>query len=112
MAGAGAGILILLPSPLYCYQPGMASGFTECYPLGMAREEITGAAALPAFGVHPSSRADILDATGPPALQVRFSCLRPQHPLPCPISMQGHSAIQPTCGTEMVLHPALSRIRL
>lgn len=27
MAGAGAGILTLRPSPRYCYQPGMASGF-------------------------------------------------------------------------------------
>lgn len=29
MAGSGAGILTLQPSPQYCYQPGVASGFAE-----------------------------------------------------------------------------------
>lgn len=68
IAGAGVGILTLQPSPQYCYQPGVASGFAGASAVhqGLLGKKITGAAGLLVLKGHPSSRAPFLASMGPP----------------------------------------------
>ena len=56
MAGAGTGILTLRPSPRYCYQPGMASGFAGASAVhqGLLRKESPGRQhCWCSRGIHP-----------------------------------------------------------
>lgn len=109
MAGAGAGILTLLPSPRYCYQPGMASGFTETSVIhqGLPGKKLLGQQHCPNLRcVCPPGQPFLHHGTPSPAVgpSHRISMLElfqrlceahsslPQHPLPCPVSLWGHSA--------------------